>query len=274
MPSFSVPRRPGSRSRTSQRFALTAAAVALALAAVGCGGAAASLAPSATPTASPTTAPTPTAIPTASPTASPTETPEATESPDATASQATTGRIVVNGQGFAITLPTGWTSLPVDPAALASYIEALPADSQLRSILQGQSGSVAQQAIKFLAFDVRPDDVAGGFARNLNVIVQPASTLSLSVIEQAAKASLESVDAIRKPVTTKVVTLPVGQALRIDYLLDIATAAGKSAVVAGTQYYLQLPTSTLIVSFSTDQASAKKAAVDFDAIAKSIEAAP
>jgi hypothetical protein len=258
---------PGSGGRPSRRLALAAAAAILALTAAGCG-ASASPVPSATATAATVASPTPAATPAA------TSTPAASTTPTAAASAATTGHIIVEGQGFGITLPDGWKSIPVDQAGLAGYIATLPADSQLRAILEGQSGAAAQQTIKFWAFDTRPADLASGFARNLNVIVQPASNLSMAVVESAAKASLEAVDAIRKPVATKIVTLPVGQALRIDYVLDVAATDGSSKAVSGTQYYVQLPTATLIVSLSVDEASAAAAVADFDALATSIEAAP
>ena len=154
---------------------------------------------------------------------------------------------------------------------MQDFIDALPANSELRTVLEGQAGAAASQTIKFWAFDTRADDIASGFARNMNVVVQPALGMDLSAIEAAAKASLESIKSIRKPVTSKIVTLPSGEALRLDYVLDVATADGKTKSVGGTQYYLQLPKSTLIVSFSTDAASTKTAEADFDAIIKSVE---
>lgn len=262
MPLADSPTRATRSRRLARRVALTAASAVLALVAAGCAGETAT--PSLTPTATATPVPTP--LPT--PTPAPTATPVTTATP--VASQATTGRIVIAGQGFAITLPDGWESIPVDPAQLQAFLESLPADSELRGIVEGQAGAV-QQAIKFWAFDVRPEHTAAGFARNVNIIVQPATSISLSAIESAAKASLEAIAAIRKPVTSAVVDLPAGPALRLDYILDVVGAGGTTTSVAGTQYYVQLPNATLIVSFSTDLASAADAAKDFNAIADSIE---
>lgn len=137
-------------------------------------------------------------------------------------------------------------------------------------MLQSQAGAI-QQAIKFWAFDVRPEDTAAGFARNVSIIVQPASSISLSVIESAAKASLEAIASIHKPLTSAIVGLPAGQALRLDYVLDVPGPDATTIGVAGTQYYIQLPNATLIVSFSTDLASVAAATKDFDAIVNSIE---
>jgi hypothetical protein len=252
--------RQAQRDRSRPSIGLGVVLSIVAVIAAACGGGTSSASPAAT-TAAVTASPSAAAVATASPTASPT----------AAASQATTGRIVVAEHGFALTLPTGWTSIPVDAAGMQAFMDTLPADSELRKVLEGQAGATAAQAIKFWAFDTRADDIASGFARNLNVIVQPALAVDLSALEAAAKAQLESLDAIRKPVTSDIVTLPSGEALRLNYVLDVATADGKTTAVGGTQYYVQLPKSTLILSFSTDAASTEKAAVDFDAIVKSVE---
>ena len=250
-----------------RRLALTTATALLAIVAAACSSTA-SPAPSASPAPTPTSSPTPTSVPSPSAVATP------SAAPTAAASQATTGRIVVAGQGFAVTLPDGWQSIPPDLTALKAYIDSLPAGSQLRTVLEGQTSSTVPSIIKFWAFDVRPADAKKGFARNLNVIVQPATSLSLSAIEAEAKASLESLDAVRKPVKSSTTTLPSGDALRIDYVVDLAGAGGTTIAVAGTQYYIKLPAATLILSFSTDEASIAAASADFDAMAASIESAP
>jgi hypothetical protein len=262
MPFADSPIRATRHRRPDRRAVGIAAAMVLALVAAGCG-AAATPSPSVAPIATPVVTPAPT----------PTSAPAATSAPTATpvASEATTGHIVTDS-GFAITLPDGWERIPVDPAQLQAFIAALPADSELRTLLEDQAGAF-QGAVKFWAFDVRPEHTAGGFARNVNIIVQPAAGMSLSAIEGAAKAALESIGAVRKPVTSELVDLPGGPALRLDYILDVAGATGNVAV-AGTQYYVQLPNATLIVSFSTDLASQDDAMKDFEAIADSIEAVP
>lgn len=263
MPLADSPTRAARHHRPARPVALTAASVVLALVAAGCADATATLSPTLIPSATPVATPSP------APISTPTPPPPASPAP--VASQAVTGRIVIAGQGFAITLPDGWQSIPVDPAQLRAFLETLPADSELRGILEDQAGLV-QQALKFWAFDVRPESTDAGFARNVNIIVQPASSISLSVVESAAKAALESIAAVRKPVTSTLVDLPAGPALRLDYVIDVAGADGTKTAVAGTQYFVQLLNATLVVSFSTDLASAADAAKDFRAIADSIEA--
>lgn len=260
MPKFASPDRDSRPHPRSFAIVLTAMAVVLVMSAAACGSSTAASPGAVASTATQSLAPTP------SPSAALSESP--------TASLAATGHIVVAQHGFALTLPDGWESLPVDQAGLQAFIDTLPAGSQLRSVLEGQAGATIQQAAKFWAFDVRPENAATGFARNVNVIVQPPTTMNLATIQAAAQASLETLDAIRKPVKSSIVKLPAGEVLKLEYVLDVAYAGGKSTAVAGTQYYIQMPKSTLIVSFSTDLASQAAATTDFDAIVKSIEAAP
>ena len=261
MPKFTSPDRDSRRHPRFFAIVLTAMAVVLVMSVAACGS---------------STAPSPSAVAsTATQSLAPTPSPRAALSESPTASLAATGHIVVAQQGFALTLPDGWESLPVDQAGLQAFIATLPAGSQLRSVLEDQAGATIQQAVKFWAFDVRPENAATGFARNVNVIGQPPTTMNLATIQAAAQASLETLDTIRKPVKSSIVQLPAGEVLKLEYVVDVAYAgAGKSTAVAGTQYYIQLPKSTLIVSFSTDLASQAAATTDFDAIVKSIEAAP
>ena len=271
MPTFVNRDRDSHHHPRSSAIVLTAIAVVLALTAAACGGSTAASPSAVASAATPTLAPPPSAAPSDAPTTAP---PSAAPNPSPAASLAATGHIVVAEHGFALTLPDGWESLPVDAAKLQAFIAALPAGSQLRSVLEGQAASTIQQAIAFWAFDVRPEHAATGFARNINIIVQPATTMDLATIQAAARASLEALAAIRKPVKSSIVKLPAGEALKLEYIVDVAVAGAKSTSVAGTQYYIQLPKSTLIVSFSSDLASQPSAATDFDTIAKSIEAAP
>ena len=255
----------------SSAIALTAIAVVLALSAAACGGSTAASPSAVASAATPTLVPPPSGAPSDAPSAAPSS---AAPNASLAASLAATGHIVVAEHGFALTLPDGWESLPVDAARLKAFIAALPAGSQLRSVLEGQATATIQQAIAFWAFDVRPENAVTGFARNINIIVQPPTSMDLRTIRAVAQASLEALDAIRKPVKSSIVKLPAGEALKLEYVVDVAAAGAKSTSVAGTQYYIQLPKSTLIVSFSSDLASQPSAATDFDAIAKSIEAAP
>ena len=234
----------------------------LAIAVSACGSATVSSAPTAAPSSSPAAAePTPSAT-------------AASTAPDASASAAAvgpqTGHIQVPDKGFGVTLPDGWQSLPVDAAALQQVVDSLPADSEMRGVLESQMGSGALQQIAFWAFDFRPGSGTSTFTRNMNVIVQPPSTFDLSLVESTVKAQLGTLKGIGA-IESKMVTLPTGEALRLDYALSVPAADGTTTSVATTQYYVQLPKATLIISF-TAEAGAKDAQADFDAIIGTLEA--
>ncbi len=235
------------------------AVVAVALALAGCGSTTVTFETSATP--APTTAPTPTLEPSAAP----------TESAAATASQPSTGHIQLPDKGFGLTLPDGWQSLPVDPAALQAVVESLPEGSDMRNLLEGQIGSSALQSIAFWAFDFGPGNTTGS-TPNMNIIVQPASTFDLALVDSSVRAELGAVSGIGS-IESKIVTLPAGEAIRFDYTLDVGSPGTSQATVKTTQYYVPLPAATLIVSFSADQAGAAASADDFEAIIQSLEAA-
>jgi hypothetical protein len=134
-------------------------------------------------------------------------------------------------------------------------------------MLQSQAGSSALKALAMWAFDVSPNTPAG-VNRNMNVIAQPPSTFDLSQMESAVKAQLGTLQGVGQ-IDSEIVTLPAGDALKLSYSLATG-ATGADAGVATTQYYVQLPKSTLIVSF-TSEPGATDAAADFDSIMQSLE---
>lgn len=247
--------------RTTAAITLT---VAIGVAVAACGGSTGSAAPTSAPSAAPSAA----AV-----SAAPTTRPAASASVGAEASGAIatpqTGRIELADKGFALTLPDGWMSLPVDAASLQAVIDNLPDGSDMKTMLQSQVGNAALQTMAFWAFDTRPENAAGGTTRNMNIIVQPASTFDLSLVESTVKSQLGTIDGIGT-IESKILKLPAGDALRLDYALTIPGTNGTTTPVSTTQYYVQMPKATLIISF-TSEANAPNAAADFDAIIGSLE---
>ena len=236
--------------RVTATFALGLSSVALTIAA--CGG---SAAPASAPAIAPSSvAPSPTVAPSSAPTLAPTLAP--TPSPSASPAAATpaaalgqTGRIVVADQGFAITLPNGWTRIPLDPAQIAVFARQFPPNSAIAELLTSQAGQAAATGIKLWAFDLTPKSATQSFTANLNVIVQPAPIgLSAATLKAIAVGQLEFVHGITNVAAT-VVQLPVGEAVRLTYQLDQALASGTKIRVAGTQYYLVGPKHLYIATF-------------------------
>jgi len=211
-----------------------------------------------------TTTPGPTAGSVATPSAAP------TGAVSAAPSLGSTGRIALTDEGFAITLPDGWSRIPVDQASLEAFTKALPADSDLGKIMLSQAGQMAASGIKLWAMDVSPDAVVSGFTPNLNVITQPVTGLSLDVLSSMAKAQLDAVSAI-SGTTMEPVKIPAGDAVKATYALHQVLASGAALDVAGIQYYVIGPGRLYILSFSCPANDGGGCAADVDSMIQSME---
>ncbi len=223
---------------------------------LGCGGTTASSSPS---SAAPTSAPTPTASAAPSPSA----TAAAVATP--AASQATTGRIELPDKGFAVTLPDGWQSFPVDPVALQKMADALGTKTGIGESLQRAIDAGQTAALSFWAFDM--GDAAPG-SRNVTVITQPAANIPMSLVESALKGQISAIGGVGK-IDSQTVTLPAGEALRLTYTLTVPTAAGKDIQTSQAMYWIQGDKRTIIIT-GTGPNAAKDA--ELQAIVESIEA--
>ncbi len=239
--------------RITARFTLGLSGIALVVAA--CGG---SAAPASAPSSAPSSvAASPAVVASAAPTPSPSDSPTASAAvPTPAAAFGQTGRIVVADQGFAITLPDGWTRIPLDPAQIAVFARQFPPNSAIAQLLTSQAGQAAATGIKLWAFDLTPRSATQNFSANLNVIVQPAPVgLSASTLKAIAVGQLEFVHGIVNVAAT-VVQLPAGEAVRLTYQLDQTLTSGGKIQVAGTQYYLVGPKYLYIATFSCAGANA------------------
>ena len=236
---------------TIARTALHTIATVLVL---GCGGTTTSPSPS----ASATPAPTPTAAASAAPSASA----GAVATP--AASQATTGRIELPDKGFAVTLPDGWQSFPVDPVALQKMADAVGTKSAIGQSLQRAIDTGQTAALSFWAFDM--SDAAPG-SRNVTVLTQPAANIPLSLVESAVKGQIASIGG--SDIETETVTLPAGEALRLTYTLTVSNAAGDEIKTSQALYWIQTDKRTIVVT-GTGPDAAKDA--ELQAIVESIEA--
>ena len=142
-------------SITSAPRLLGVAAVALVAAACGA-------TPAASTPAAPSTSPATTAssAPSVAPSASASASASAAASASAGASVATTGRIVIPDQGFAVTLPNGWTRIDLAAQDMDALIEAAGAQNpQLAQSYTQQIDAMAAQGLVLFAFG--PDMTSG-----------------------------------------------------------------------------------------------------------------
>ena len=180
------------------------------------------------------------------------------------ASQATTGRIELPDKGFAVTLPDGWQSFPVDPVALQKMADAVGTKSAIGQSLQRAIDTGQTAALSFWAFDM--GDAAPG-SRNVTVLTQPAANIPLSLVESAVKGQIAAIGG--SDIVTETVTLPAGEALRLTYTLTVPTAAGDEVKTSQALYWIQTDKRTIVVT-GTGPDAAKDA--ELQAIVESIEA--
>ena len=234
------------------RSALLAITTAFVL---GCGGTTGSPSPAATASATPT------------PAASTAPSPSASASAAATpaASQATTGRIEVPDKGFAITLPDGWQSFPVDPVALQKLADTMGTGSGVGAAFQRAIDTGQIAALTFWAFDMR-EGTQG--TRNVTLLSQPASNIPLSLVESAVKGQIAAIDGVGE-ISSETVTLPAGEALRLTYSVTATNAAGKPIETTQVLYWIETDKHTFVVTGTGPDAGND---ADFKAIAASLEA--
>ena len=229
-----------------RRLSLALGGSVLAFSLAACGG---------TPSAA--TSPTSAAPASVAPSAGPAS-PSAAASPSASAGAglATTGRIEVPEQGFAITLPTGWTRIDLQSGDLEQIMAAAGAQNpEMAELYSAQIQTMLASGLVIFAFG--PDMTSG---TNLNVLSLPSMGMNLDVLEQANLAQLKTL--AEGDVTTERVTLPAGEALHLRYSIKAANLPTPPTI---DQYLVLLGDRQLMVSVTNASAA------DAAAIAGSLE---
>lgn len=237
------------------RLVLLLAAAALV---AGCGGGgAASSSPPASATPAATAAPG-SAVPTATPSAAPTA---------ASTAAARETVLLVPAVGFAMALSDGWLVLPLDGDA-AAIRALLPADSQLRGVLEGGLQPLLDAGLVGWAIDGSAG--AGTITPNVNLLVREGIALpALDEMVAAVTDELAAVPGI-SAVDSQVVELVAGPAVRSTYL---GLGEGAEARAQGIQYAIPSGGRLLVLSFTIPaNDAAREAAVE--AMAAAVELAP
>ena len=177
--------------------------------------------------------------------------------------------------GFTIALPSDWNAIPFDSETLNAGMDKLresqpelvqAIDPQVRSLIQ--SG-----VIKFFAG--KPADgtaIRGNLLVSMNIARQP---IPASVtIDQFMEASIKTLKALPQSagaITPEPVTLPAGDARRIQYSLNLNGPDGTPITVTITQYMLVYDSAAYILSFQAEKETAQQQAATFEQIAQSFE---
>lgn len=211
-------------ARRSSRLAAVALTTGVILAA--CGGASVSPAPS-TAAATPVATEVPSAAPTAAP--SPTAVAEATEEPTGGPVAGRTGRIEIEGEQVAVTLPDGWVEVVLTGDDVEAALRNFPAGTFSEEQL-GMMRAAVDAGMKLWAFDT------DGSGSNLNLLVQPTE-LPLDLLSAGLEAQLAAIPGASGVNISKV---DVGgeTGLLATYDLDQAMADGQQVKMSGTQLYL------------------------------------
>ena len=180
----------------------------------------------------------------------------------------------VKNEGFAIGLPPGWVKFDLSQNDIQSgFSEMQQANPSLASSLSGEMASMAAQGIKLFAVDKYGNFASTGFATNLNVIKLPLpGDVSLDELSQKA------VDEIKQQLHTDTpiqffknrMDLNSGEALRLQYTININKPTGGSLDVSFTQYLAVADGSYYVVTFTTTDNEFPTYASAFDKSAKTL----
>jgi hypothetical protein len=151
------------------------------------------------------------------------------------------GYAVIEGDGVSIAAPDDWQEVDPDDFQMTpeEFEKAFP-DAPPGFV--DQATAAFQQGAALVAFDV--DDQLGA---NVNIASFPGE-VPLSLVESQAKSQLESLGGTVD--SSKRVTVPAGEAHRIDYTIDVSGPGGSSVAVSGVQFYVVADGHTHVVTIT------------------------
>ena len=152
------------------------------------------------------------------------------------------GYKLIEGDGVSIAAPDDWQELAPDDFEMTpdELEEAFPGAPPA---FLDQATAAFEQGATLVAFDVDRD-----FSSNVNVASFPGEA-PLSLLEEQATAQLEALGGT--VVSTEPLRVPAGDALRIEYHLDVAAPDGSSVPADGVQYYVVADGRTHVVTVTT-----------------------
>lgn len=155
---------------------------------------------------------------------------------------------LMEGDGVAMATPAGWELIDAADVAMGGeqFSQAFP-DAPPEMVEQGMN--MFEQGAVLVAFDF--SDPA--FASNVNVIKIPGEA-PLGLIKDQAAQQLATLGG--EVIETGRVDVAIGEALRIEYTLDVASPDGSSVPARGVQFYVPAGGSTYIVTVTMGSGSA------------------
>ena len=153
------------------------------------------------------------------------------------------GLTTLEGDGVSIAAPDGWQEIAPDDFNMSpeEFERAFP---DAPPELLEQATTAFSQGAKLIAFDVENPD----FSSNVNIASFPGEA-PLSLLESQATNQLESLGGT--VVSSEPVTVPAGDAIRVEYTLDVAGPSGDAVTANGVQYYVHSGGRTYVVTVTT-----------------------
>jgi hypothetical protein len=139
----------------------------------------------------------------------------------------------VQGEGVHLAAPEDWQAVDLSEEDFEQVFEdAAEANPELAEALEGQAAQLAAEGA--VLFAINP--TMASFADNVNVVEVPGAVPSVSELEGQADTIVESFGG--DLVGSEMVELPAGEALRVEYTLDLNAADGTPVTAQGFQYYV------------------------------------
>jgi hypothetical protein len=170
------------------------------------------------------------------------------DGPDATSSDTSAlpdGFARIEGDGVSIAAPSTWTQLDasdvdMSPEELAAAFPEAPPEMAEHGV------DMFAQGAALVGFDFTNPT----FASNVSVIDLPGEA-PLGVAEDQARQQIESLGG--EVLESGTVEVPLGEAVRLAYTLDVVLPDGSSAPAGGVQLYLPFDGRTYIVTITSDK---------------------
>ena len=184
--------------------------------------------------------------------------------------QSGSGWLRHQGEGFSLELPASWADESKDRARLLREVRRLAGDDPKLAALMDNLLAVGNTnlAVKMIAFDLARSSLSSGFATNLNVVTE-RTAVPLAAWRQEALKQLAQVDFVVQPIWWRMVTLPAGKAVRLNYRARF-NVGGKRLDTAITQYALVHRGAAVILTYTTLPKLAKGYRATFERSARSL----
>ena len=164
------------------------------------------------------------------------------DDPAPTAADLPAGYAVIQGDGVSIATPEEWEEVDPDDFAMtdeefeAAFPDAPPGFLE-------QASAAFDQGATLVAFDL--DDQ---FSSNVNIASFPGEA-PLSMLESQATTQLETLDG--HVVSSDPVTVPAGDAVRVEYTIPVTVPGGSSVQANGVQFYVVADGRTHVITITT-----------------------